>query len=221
MAVAGKNSPGPGQDDAIGLAFSSASRGYLVLSRFGDDARGYLLRTSDGGRTWRPQLVTSAPLRPGRRRREGNHRLRLCTDGSLFFTTSGGDEGGPSTVKLSTSRRRLSGARTIRVAGRVRGAAAGSRVLVARRFRGESAGTTGSRESEPTARSGPPGASPGRPPSWPSGSATTTRPGTARAQSRCTCGAEHPPPSRKPVSLRRRAAEPDAASARGSRRAAA
>ena len=129
---------GTGSDNAIGLAFSSASRGYLVLSRFGDDARGYLLRTSDGGRTWRPQLVTSAPLDPDGVAAKGTTDFALCTDGSLFFTTSGGDEGGPSAVKLSTSRRRLSGARTIRVAGRVRGAAPGSRVLVARRFRGES-----------------------------------------------------------------------------------
>jgi hypothetical protein len=109
-----------------------------VLSRFGDDARGYLLRTSDGGRTWRPQLVTSAPLDADGVAAKGITDFALCTDGSLFFTTSGGDEGGPSAVKLRTGRRRLPGPRTIRVAGRVRGAAAGSTLLVARRFRGES-----------------------------------------------------------------------------------
>ena len=93
-----------GTDAAIGLAFSSRSNGYLVLSRFGDDARGYLLRTTDGGRTWRPQLVTSAPLDADGVAAGGATDLALCTDGSLFFTTSGGDEGGPSSVKITTPR---------------------------------------------------------------------------------------------------------------------
>lgn len=126
-----------GTDAAIGLAFSSRSNGYLVLSRFGDDARGYLLRTTDGGRTWRPQLVTSAPLDADGVAAGGATDLALCTDGSLFFTTSGGDEGGPSSVKITTPDRRLRGRRTIRVTGRVSGAAPGSRVLVGRRYRGE------------------------------------------------------------------------------------
>jgi hypothetical protein len=127
-----------GTDDAIGLSFSSRSNGYLVLSRFGDDAKGYLLRTTDGGRTWRPQLVTSAPLDPDGIAARKATDLALGTDGSLFFTTSGGDEGGPSSVKIRTPDRRLRGRRTIRVTGHVNGAAPGSHVLVGRRFRGES-----------------------------------------------------------------------------------
>jgi photosystem II stability/assembly factor-like uncharacterized protein len=127
-----------GTDDAIGLAFSSRSNGYLVLSRFGDDARGYLLRTTDGGRTWRPQLITSSPIDADGIAATGATDLALSTDGSLFFTTSGGDEGAPSSVKITTPDRRLRGRRTIRVSGRVAGAAPGSQVLVGRRFRGES-----------------------------------------------------------------------------------
>ena len=50
---------GVGSDDATGMAFSSESRGYLTLSGFGEDSSGYVLRTTDGGRTWRPQLVSS------------------------------------------------------------------------------------------------------------------------------------------------------------------
>jgi photosystem II stability/assembly factor-like uncharacterized protein len=129
---------GIGSDSGVGLAFSSAAKGYLVLSRFGDDPSGYLLRTTDSGRTWRPQLVTSAPLDADGVAARGATDFALSTDGSLFFTTSGGDTGGPSSVKLSTPRKRLRGRRTIRVSGRAGGAAAGSKVLVSRRFRGES-----------------------------------------------------------------------------------
>jgi photosystem II stability/assembly factor-like uncharacterized protein len=129
--------PGIGTDDAIGMAYSSPRRGYLVLSRFGDDARGYLLRTTDAGRTWRPQLVTRVPLDADGLAARGATDFALGTDGSLFFTSSGGDAGAPSTVRLSTSRKRLSRPGTIRLSGSVKGAAPGSRVLIARRLRGE------------------------------------------------------------------------------------
>jgi photosystem II stability/assembly factor-like uncharacterized protein len=130
--------PGIGSDDAVGLAFAGARRGYLVLSRFGDDARGYLLRTSDGGRTWRPQLVTSVPLAAAGIAARGHTGLALAIDGSLFFTRSGGDAGTPSRIRLATPRGHLRGRRTIHVTGAARGAAAGTAVLVGRRLRGES-----------------------------------------------------------------------------------
>jgi photosystem II stability/assembly factor-like uncharacterized protein len=130
--------PGIGSDDAIGLTFSSARSGYLVLSRFGADARGYVLRTSDGGRTWRPQLLTDVPLAAAGVVAEGATDLALALDGSLFTTSSGGDAGAVSTVTLSTPRRTLRGPHRIRVSGTVAGAAAGTDVVVGRRFRGES-----------------------------------------------------------------------------------
>lgn len=130
--------PGTGTDDGTGLAFSSPKRGYLTLSKFGDDRKGYLLRTSDGGRTWRPQLVTTSSIDPDGIAARGATDFALTADGSLFFTTSGGDEGRPSGVTLSTPRRHLRGRHTIHVTGTVRGAAPGSTVLVSRRFRGDS-----------------------------------------------------------------------------------
>jgi hypothetical protein len=129
---------GIGSDGAVGLSFSSARRGYLVLGRFGDDAGGYALRTTDGGRTWRPQLITNAPLAAAGLTAKGTTDFALATDGSLFFTTSGGDAGRPSSLTLSTSRKKFRGRRTIQVSGTVRGAAAGSSVLVGRRYRRES-----------------------------------------------------------------------------------
>ena len=57
---------GIGTNDASGMVWSSATRGYLVISRFGDvtTASGFLLRTTDAGATWHPQLVVSTPIPP-------------------------------------------------------------------------------------------------------------------------------------------------------------
>lgn len=133
---------GVGSDDATGMSFSSASRGYLSLSRFGDDSSGYLLRTTDGGRTWRPQLVSSAsPTAEGLVATGSDGAFLLADSSLLLFTTSGGDRGEPSKVTIRTARRTVRRRSVIRLSGRVRGARAGARVLVARRERGESGWT--------------------------------------------------------------------------------
>ena len=61
---------GVGSDDATGLSFSTTAAGFLTLKRFGSGPWGYVLRTTDGGRTWRPQLVGSG--RAFARRARGN-----------------------------------------------------------------------------------------------------------------------------------------------------
>ena len=130
---------GVGSDDATGMAFSSESRGYLTLSGFGEDSSGYVLRTTDGGRTWRPQLVSSETPRAEGLAAIGAGAAFLLADSSvLLFTTSGGDRGEPSKVTIRTARRTVRRRSVIRLSGRVRGARAGARVLVARRERGES-----------------------------------------------------------------------------------
>lgn len=128
---------GIGSDDGIGLAFAGPSTGYLTLSRFGDAAGGYLLRTTDAGRTWRPELLTDAPLAAAGVVAKGATGLALAIDGSLFFSDPAAD-GARSVVRLSASSRTLQRPRTIRVSGTVSGAADGAQVLVGRRFRGES-----------------------------------------------------------------------------------
>jgi photosystem II stability/assembly factor-like uncharacterized protein len=128
-----------GSDDATGMSFGTAAHGYLTLSRFGDDSNGYVLRTTDGGRSWRPQLVSSAtPAAEGLAATGSQGAFLLANPGLLLFTTSGGDRGEPSKVTIRTARRRVRRRSVIRVRGRVRGARPGARVLVARRSRGES-----------------------------------------------------------------------------------
>jgi photosystem II stability/assembly factor-like uncharacterized protein len=129
---------GVGSDDGVGLSFSSASEGYVVLSRFGDDASGYVLRTSDSGRTWRPQLVASKPLLGSGVAAAGSTDFLLTAGSSFFYTTSGGDQGDRSSVKIKSRNRKVRRKTTIRVSGKVSGAATGAEALVARRESGES-----------------------------------------------------------------------------------
>jgi photosystem II stability/assembly factor-like uncharacterized protein len=130
---------GVGNDDATGMSFSSPSRGYLSLRRFGDDPSGYLLRTTDGGRTWRPQLVSSAQLAGDGIVATGSQAaFLLAGTSSLLFTTTGGDHGEPSKVTLRTKRRIVRRDTVIRVTGKVSGASGGAEVVITRRERGES-----------------------------------------------------------------------------------
>jgi photosystem II stability/assembly factor-like uncharacterized protein len=127
-----------GSANATGMSFGTAARGYLALSRLGDDTSGYLLRTTDGGRSWRPQLVSSDTPTADGLASTGSNEAFLIADGSqLLFTTSGGDRGQASKVTLRASRRTVRRRSAVRLRGQVRGARAGARVLVGRRERGE------------------------------------------------------------------------------------
>jgi hypothetical protein len=128
-----------GSDDASGISFASRLRGYLALSRLGEDARGHVLRTTDGGRTWRSQLVAAERVAPdGLAATRGGTDHLLAGRDSLLFTDRGGDRGGRSTISIRSRRAPGAGRRAALVLGRVRGAQIGARVLVSRRVRGES-----------------------------------------------------------------------------------
>ena len=129
---------GVGSDDASGISFATPARGYLALRRFGSEPYGYLLRTTDGGRTWRPQLVgTDEPSPEGLVATGPSGAFLLADTRTLLFTTSGGDRGDASKVTLRTKRRTVRRRTRIRVAGRVSGARGGAQVVVSRRERGE------------------------------------------------------------------------------------
>lgn len=130
-----------GTDNGIGLAFSSATRGYLVVNNTAlglargsgheddNDPGGVLLRTTDGGKSWHPQLIARDPIAergivaPG-----GATDYALAGESQLFSTASGGDAGEASTLTITTKSRRLRRAAKIKVTGRL--APAGGRELV-------------------------------------------------------------------------------------------
>jgi photosystem II stability/assembly factor-like uncharacterized protein len=125
-----------GSDEGLSLAFSSSSKGYLVIPRFGDSSGGYLLRTNDGGSTWNPQLLSSSQI-ASIGAAEGTD-YALAGANSLLFTNSGGSQGAASKVTIKTKRKTVKRKTSIKVTGKVSGAQQGEIALVARRYKGES-----------------------------------------------------------------------------------
>lgn len=128
---------GTGTTFASDLAIKNVREGYLV-GGFAGRGGGYLLRTSDGGGTWRPQLLTRTSLGPGSLATPGGPNDFLVDRASSFFwTATGGDAGSDSRLTLSTSRRVLKKPGVIKVTGRLRPPEGGEQVVVSRREQGE------------------------------------------------------------------------------------
>jgi photosystem II stability/assembly factor-like uncharacterized protein len=124
---------GVGTQGAYGIAFSSKTKGYLVIDRFGDvNARsGFLLHTTDGGATWHPQFVVSTPILGGgiAATSSGTDYL-LGGQSSLLFTTSSGEAGKASTLSVTTKKKRFTKPAGITVTGKLSPAAGNERVTV-------------------------------------------------------------------------------------------
>jgi photosystem II stability/assembly factor-like uncharacterized protein len=88
-------STGPGGNDPYGMAFSGLTKGYLLTRSAG------LLRTSDGGKTWRPQTVARSALN-SIAATPGGADVALRSPGELFGTESGGDQGAATSLSLKT-----------------------------------------------------------------------------------------------------------------------
>jgi photosystem II stability/assembly factor-like uncharacterized protein len=134
---------GVGTSFARGISMADATNGVIPVRGIGDriddpNATAYVLRTSDGGKTWRLQAIArglmsdalaTAPLR-GYALVGGNH---------FFFTASGGDAGSPTalslrTTKRSYTKRALKKAKgRVTVSGTLPGAVGGEQIVVARR----------------------------------------------------------------------------------------
>jgi photosystem II stability/assembly factor-like uncharacterized protein len=129
--------------DPIGISMADASNGIIPLLRFGPPVAGpapeaYVLRTSDGGKTWRPQLLA----RGGLARAIATAPLQgyaLIDKNHLFFTTSGGDAGSPTTLSLRTAKKKFTkktlkkAKNRVTVSGTLPGAVGGEQIVVSRR----------------------------------------------------------------------------------------
>ena len=80
--------------------FADARNGYVVVPRVGLEARGFVLRTSDGGASWRPQLVSPAFVRGVDM--AGGTAYALAGTNFLYATTSGGDVGTARALMITT-----------------------------------------------------------------------------------------------------------------------
>jgi len=116
------------------LAFSDPLHGYLALPEFGDDAHGYVLRTSDGGSTWRPQLVDRGAIHRGALGAPAPLvALAVSGLGHLLATDSGGDVGEHSSLELLVQRRRLTKPGVVAITGQLSPAHGGETVVVSKR----------------------------------------------------------------------------------------
>ena len=127
---------GVGASRAYDIAFGSLSKGYVTTNALSTvtEARGIVLRTSDGGRTFRPQVLNQIDLDDV-----------LATSGGvdyaaffnrLFATTTGGDQGVRSRITLSTANRTVRRGQRIKVQGRLTPPQGDERILVSQRTGG-------------------------------------------------------------------------------------
>lgn len=129
---------------AVSISFGSPSSGYLNIGRFGNDSvDAYVLHTGDGGRTWRPQAISTGAMATfGLVAGDATHAFALLGQRQLFFTGTSGDAGSASTVKLKASPTALTKARlkkthgTVTLSGTLAGATGGEQITISARAAG-------------------------------------------------------------------------------------
>jgi photosystem II stability/assembly factor-like uncharacterized protein len=148
-----------GTSAAQSLVMGDALNGFVTLGGFPADPSGaYVLRTNDGGVTWRPQRVSTGrfPGTEGVIAADATRAFAVAStpaagDGifrSLFATSTGGDAGAASQITVTTRRRTLTrrllrrAAYRVTVAGTLPGAQGGETIVVSMRRRGAAAWVT-------------------------------------------------------------------------------
>jgi photosystem II stability/assembly factor-like uncharacterized protein len=131
-----------GTGAGIQVAFADATNGYLTLQSFGADSQNaYVLHTSDGGRSWQPQVITRGMTLPdGIVATGADEAAMLVAERWLFTTTVGGEvlgESGSLGVRLGrhklTRRALKQGHGTVTINGTLGGAVGGEKIVVSRR----------------------------------------------------------------------------------------
>jgi photosystem II stability/assembly factor-like uncharacterized protein len=121
------------------IAMTGPTTGFAGLFAFPSElGTATVLRTSDGGKTWRPQAIARGPL--GSVLATGpNQGYALVGTEHLFFTGSGGDAGTPTTLRLRTPVKVFTAKALKKAKGRVTvngtlpGAVGGEQIVVSRR----------------------------------------------------------------------------------------
>jgi photosystem II stability/assembly factor-like uncharacterized protein len=124
---------GVGQSSAYEIAFGDSQNGYLALGSFDGKFAGWVLHTSDGGASWRPQLISKTGIGNGAgplAAAPGDVAYALVGSSEMKATSTGGDAATPSTLTLSTKTRRLARKAKVRIDGRLNPGAPGARVEV-------------------------------------------------------------------------------------------
>lgn len=149
-----KQSLSAGTSNVSGITFGSATSGYVSIGGFGaDTTNAYVLHTSDGGRSWRPQAISTGQIgTSGIVAADATHAFALLQPGQasrrFFFTDTGGDAGAASPLKIKATPAKLTkkSLRTSRgkvtTTGTLGGAIGGEQITVSTRALNGSAWTS-------------------------------------------------------------------------------
>ncbi len=143
-----KQSLSAGTSAISGITFGSSASGYLSVDGFGGDpVNAYVLRTGDGGRSWRPQAISPGVVAAaGIVATDASKAFALVkarggapASRQLFATASGGDAGVASPLKIKaapskfTKRTLRSSKGKVTISGTLAGAIGGERVTISAR----------------------------------------------------------------------------------------
>src|SRR3954452_13360525 len=124
---------GLGTSRAYDVSFGDPRSGFLTVDKFARSGRqGWVLRTSDGGTTWRPQRIGRTPLDPrGLEVPDALTGFGLAGGSKLFYTSTGGDAGtAGSTLSLRPRRSAVRNVRSVKIDGRLTPAVEGASIAV-------------------------------------------------------------------------------------------
>jgi photosystem II stability/assembly factor-like uncharacterized protein len=130
--------PGVGGEPTWVSAATAGSAFLTLPSYAAEEDGGYALHTTDGGKTWRPQRISTGNLDRRLMARGANEAYALIGARQFFFTKSGGDAGEPSTLTLAgtkklTKKKLRSKKGKVTVTGTLKGAQGGEQIVVSRR----------------------------------------------------------------------------------------
>ena len=119
---------GAGRPVGPNVAFSTRRNGWVSLGSFPST----VMRTTDGGRSWHPQLIgdAGAPVIAAPTPNVGFAAFGGFGEPGVVFTRTGGDAGADSRLTISTPQRVLSRSRTITINGRLTPVIGGEQVEV-------------------------------------------------------------------------------------------
>ena len=122
---------GLGTTGGSAIVFSGPRTGYVSIQAFGRlSGRGLVLRTSDGGKSWHPQLVS--PVRLAAIQSSGSTDYALAGDSLLYATGVGGDVGDPRNLTIQAKPRVRRGPDSVLVTGRLNPAVGREEVVISR-----------------------------------------------------------------------------------------
>jgi len=110
------------------ISFSNLLDGYLAVGSFGTTGGGLVMRTTDGGQSWHPQLVSRGQLTA--LASGGGVDYALADGGSLYATTVGGDIGSSSVLSISARPRALQRPGRVVIPGHLSPADGGEEIVV-------------------------------------------------------------------------------------------